>query len=67
MTRSYTSVSTKKLAFRFVQENIDFRKRCLYLQEIIMMGKAHDIWRQALATFFDTPLTNCSVRYFSKN
>ncbi len=62
-----TSAATKKLAFKFVEENIDYRKRCLYLQEIISMGKVNDVWRQALAAFFDTPLQNFSLKTFSKN
>jgi hypothetical protein len=67
MIRTDSTQTTKKLALRFILENIDYRKRCLYLQEIISLGKANDVWRQALAAFFDTPLSNISVKAFSKN
>ncbi len=62
-----SSQTTKELAVRFVLENIDYRKRCLYLQEIISMGRENDIWRQALTAFLDTPPNKFSVKAFSKN
>ena len=67
MIRTYSSQTTKELAVRFVLENIDYRKRCLYLQEIISMGKENDIWRQALTAFLDTPPNKFSNKAFSKN
>jgi hypothetical protein len=67
MTRTNSTQTTKKLALRFVLENIDYRKRCLYLQEIISLGKVNDVWRKALSAFFDTPVSNISVKVFSKN
>ena len=67
MIRTYSSQTTKELAVRFVLENIDYRKRCLYLQEIISMGKENDIWRQALTAFLDTPPNKFSIKAFSKN
>lgn len=67
MIRTDSAQTTKKLALRFILENIDYRKRCLYLQEIISLGRVNDVWRQALSTFFDTPLSNISVKVFSKN
>jgi hypothetical protein len=67
MTQSNSSKATKKLALRFILENIDFRKRSLYLQEIISLGRINDVWRKALATFFDTPFNNFSLKSFSKN
>jgi len=63
----YSSQATKELTVQFVLENIDYRKRCLYLQEIISMGRENDVWRQALTAFFDTPLSKLSVKAFSKN
>jgi hypothetical protein len=63
----YSSQATKELAVRFVLENIDYRKKCLYLQEIISMGRENDVWRQALTAFFDTPLNKLSMKAFSKN
>jgi len=67
MIRSYSSKTTKELAVRFVLENIDYRKRCLYLQEIISMGRENDVWRQALTAFLDTPPNRFSIKAFSKN
>lgn len=67
MIRTYSSQTTKELAVRFVLENIDYRKRCLYLQEIISMGRENDVWRQALTAFLDTPPNKFSIKAFSKN
>jgi len=67
MIRTYSSQTTKELAVRFVLENIDYRKRCLYLQEIISMGRENDVWRQALSAFLDTPPNKLSIKAFSKN
>ncbi len=68
MTIPYSSPATKKLLLQFVLENIDFRKRCLYLQEIIDMGKTNDVWRQALVTFLDSSLPEkWTLKAFSKN
>ena len=67
MISTFTSEVSKKLAFRFILENIDYRKRCLYLQEIISMGKVNAAWRQALALFFDCSANSFSLSTFSKN
>jgi hypothetical protein len=67
MTSIYSSDVTKKLALRYILENIDYYKRCLYLQEIISLGKINDVWRQALTTFLNTPVGNFSLKAFSKN
>jgi len=67
MTRLFSSETSKKLALRFVLENIDYRKRCLYLQEIISLSKLKDVWRKALLSYFDSPLNDYSLRAFSKN
>jgi hypothetical protein len=67
MIRNYSSKATKKLALRFILENIDYRKRSLYLQEIISLSRINDVWRQALAAFFDTPPGKLSIKAFSKN
>ena len=67
MIRTYSSQTTKELAVRFVLDNIDYRKRCLYLQEIISMGRENDVWRQALTAFLDTPPNKISIKAFSKN
>lgn len=55
MLRSFSNPTTRKLVLRFVMDHVDFRKRSLYLQEIIRMGKKEDCWRQALLAFLDTP------------
>ena len=67
MIRTNTSPAAKKLLLRFILENIDYRKRSLYLQEIISMSRVNDVWRKALASFFDTPPANVSLKIFSKN
>ncbi len=67
MTSIYASDATKKLALRYLLENIDYRKRCMYLQEIISLGRVNDIWRQALTAFLNTPADDCSPSAFSKN
>ena len=65
---TYTSsTASKKLLLRFIMENIDYRKRSLYLQEIISMSRVNDVWRRALTTFFDTPAASFSVKAFCKN
>lgn len=64
---SITSIAAKKLAVQFVLDHIDYRKRCLYLQEIIGMSRANDVWRKALATFFDSPISLQFVNRFSEN
>ena len=67
MTRVYSSSVTKKLALRFILDNIEYRKKCLYLQEIISMGRKDEVWRMALTSFFDTPFAGFSPRAFCKN
>ncbi|RYG40718.1 MAG: hypothetical protein EOO01_26715 [Chitinophagaceae bacterium] len=62
-----TSKASKKLALRFILENIDYRKRSLYLQEIISLGKMNDVWRRALSAFFDTPFHAPAAKSLSKN
>jgi hypothetical protein len=67
MLKVHSSDVTKKLVFRLVLDNIDYRKKCLYLQEIISLGKINDVWRRALAAFFDTPFNSFPLKAFSKN
>ena len=67
MVPVFTSSVTKKLVLQYAQQNIDFRKRSLYLQEIITIGKTNKLWLDALVVFFDTPLTSNAKRCFSKN
>ena len=63
----FSSTVTKKLVLQFAQQNIDFRKRSVYLQEIISIGKTNEVWIKALKIFFDTPLSKNSLKAFSKN
>ena len=67
MIRTNSTLEAKKLVLRFVIENIDYRKRSLYLQEIISMSRENDTWRKALTAFFDTPAANPTLKAFSKN
>lgn len=67
MTRLFSSEASKKLVLRYILENIDYRKRCLYLQEIISLSKLKDVWRKALISYFDSPLNEHSLTAFSKN
>lgn len=60
-------MAANKLILQFILENIDYSKRCLYLQEIIMLGKIDEVWRKALLAFLDTPLNITPLKAFSKN
>lgn len=62
MLRARSTSTTRKLVLRFVLDNLDYRKRSLYLQEIINMGKKEECWRKALLTFFDTPYKIASTQ-----
>lgn len=63
----FSSNATRKLAFRFILESIDYRKKCMGLQDIISQSKLYEIWRQALLTFFEIPVNSQSFKPFSKN
>ena len=67
MTSIYSSDETKRLALRYLLENIDYRRRCLYLQEIISLGRKNDVWRQALTAYLNTPVDKFSLRKVCKN
>ena len=67
MTTTNNSEAIKKLAFRFILENIEYRKRCLYIQEIIALGKENIIWWKALNVFLDKPASCFHLKTFSKN
>ena len=67
MTTTNNSEATKKLAFRFIMENIEYRKKCQYIQEIIALGKENNIWWKALNIFLDRSANNFSFKTFSKN
>lgn len=63
----FTSSVTKKLVIQYAQQNIDIRKRSVYLQDIISFGKTNEVWIKALKIFFDTPLSKNSLKAFCKN
>lgn len=67
MVNSESSKATKELLFSFVLENLEYRKKCLYLQEIVSMGKSDNVWQKALLAFFDTPLKTNPPAAFCKN
>lgn len=67
MIRNYSATESKRLALKFVLDNIEYKKKCLYLQEIIAMGKTNEVWTQALKVFFDTPYKSYSFRHLCKN
>jgi len=67
MIRTNSTQATKKLILRFVMEHIDYRKRCLYLQEIISLAKENEVWRKALTAFFDSPANSLSFKALCKN
>lgn len=55
MRRRLSSYATKRLLISYVEESLDYRKRSLYLQEIISLGRENNVWRKALLAFLDTP------------
>ena len=67
MTSIYSTDETKRLALRYLLENIDYRRRCLYLQEIISLGRENYVWHQALLAYLNTPVDNFSLRKVCNN
>ena len=67
MISTFSSEVTRKLAFRFILDSIEYRKRCRGLQDIIFLSKMYEIWRQALITFLDTPVNSHSFKALNKN
>ena len=68
MTLFHSSEASRGLIVQFIRENIDYNRRCSYLQEIIRMGKKDDIWRRALLAYLDTSITEpANPRGFSSN
>ncbi|MBS1918785.1 MAG: hypothetical protein JST17_00875 [Bacteroidetes bacterium] len=67
MTNTCTSEVTKKLAVRYILCDIDYKKKCMYLQEIIAMGRKDNLWIRALSIYFDSPLGRPLINLFSKN
>lgn len=67
MIQQFAFSASKKLALKFILENIEYKKRCIYLQEIIAMGKENKLWVNALITFFDTPFNLNATRPLALN
>ena len=67
MTLKYSSRAAKELVLQFVLDSIDQRKKSLYLQEIISMGKRDDMWIRFLTAYFEKPVDRQSWWQFSVN
>jgi hypothetical protein len=67
MMNACSNEATKKLVVRYVLSDIDYKKRSLYLQEIIAMGRKDNLWMRALSAFFDSPMDHATTKAFSKN
>lgn len=67
MTLKYTSRAAKELVLQFVLDSIDQKKKSVYLQEIISMGKRDQMWIQFLNAHFKKPLDNSFGWKFSMN
>jgi len=67
MKPTCSTTASKKLALRYVLENIEYRKRSLYLQEIISISKINDAWRKLLSIYFADPFKINSFQKISKN
>ncbi|MCC7401730.1 MAG: hypothetical protein IT214_09615 [Chitinophagaceae bacterium] len=58
---------TKALVMRYLQHDADYKKRSLYLQEIISMGRKDQLWIRALAAYFDSPMDVPPIKSLCKN
>ena len=67
MIPTCSTAVTKKLAFRYILENIDYRKRCMHLQQIILLGKLNNVWSKALNLYFDIPFKSIPYQKFNRN
>jgi hypothetical protein len=67
MTLRYSSRAAKELVLQYVLDSIDEKKRALYLQEIISMGKSNNVWIHFLTQFLERPVKKFIPRTFSKN
>ena len=67
MTVIVSSDATKKLLLQYIIENIEYRKRCLYLQDIINMGRENNIWHRALIDFFNDSMNTPSIKNICQN
>lgn len=67
MVSVQSSEVTKKLLLRCIQENIEFKKRSSYLQEIILMSRKNKLLVRLLETFLSCPMHTPSYKEFSNN
>ncbi|HUR66313.1 MAG TPA: hypothetical protein VMZ03_08160 [Chitinophagaceae bacterium] len=67
MTLKYTSQASKELILQYVLENIEFRKKCRYLQEIITLSKDNEILSKMLTDFFEKKFKKNPLKAFCKN
>ena len=67
MIPTCSSVASKKLAFHYILQNIEHRKRSLYLQEIISLGKIDEVWIKTLHLFLNAPLKIIPLQKFNNN
>lgn len=67
MNQTFSSPATKKLALKFILDNIEYRKKCQYLQEIILLGKIDEVWIRVLNTFLNTTPVRFSLQSCSRN
>jgi hypothetical protein len=67
MTVKYSSHASKQLILQYVLENIEFKKRSRYLQEIVTMSKDNEILGKMLTNFFGSGLKKNPLKAFCKN
>lgn len=67
MINTYSNEAAKKLVVRYILNDIDYKKKCLYLQEIIAMGRKDNLWIRALSAYFDSPMDHPAIIKFCKN
>lgn len=59
--------STRQLVLLYVLDNIELRKRSVYLQDIIKMGKINHVWDKVLQKFLSSPYKVAPRFVFSLN
>jgi hypothetical protein len=61
MTQPAYSPDTKKLLMQYLLEDIEYRKECRYMQELVHISKQDDTMQATLAIFID----DAAVHHFS--
>lgn len=67
MTSKYSSHASKQLIVQYVLENIEYKKRCRYLQEIVSLSKENEILGKMLTRFFGNSIKKNPLKAFSAN